>query len=314
MVLAVFDIGGTHIKYGIGNLDGELLINHTTPTEAIKGGKSLVQNIKQLTKELQKEWMVKGVAISTAGSIDPKSGTVIYATETIPGYTGMRIKEILEQDLNLPVELENDVHCSSLGELWKGTLSSDKDLLFLTLGTGIGGTLVGNGQIQKGFSQLAGGIGHMNLYPQGRLCSCGQKGCFEQYASAKSLQEKVEKYDQTIQLPEFMERVKRGDNQFVDVFHDWLSDLALGIQSLIYIWNPAMVVIGGGISAQGTWLEKEIESAVLENLLPHYKEGIKIRLSKNGNLSNMIGAIKNFHEQQMRRGGNNDNKNKIAGC
>lgn len=314
MVLAVFDIGGTNIKYGIGSLDGELIADYTTPTEAIKGGRSLIRKIKRLTEELQREWGIKGVAISTAGSIDSKSGTVIYATETIPGYTGMRVKEILEKDLGLPVELENDVHCSSLGELWKGSASSDKDLLFLTLGTGIGGTLVADGQIQKGSSQLAGGIGHMNLYPQGILCSCGQKGCFEQYASAKSLHEKALQFDPTIHLPEFMERVRRGESRFAEIFHDWLSDLALGIQSLIYIWNPAMVVIGGGISAQGKWLEQEIESAVLESLLPHYKNSIKIRLAKNGNRSNMVGAIKNFHEQQMRRGEKNGHKNEIGGC
>lgn len=153
----------------------------------------------------------------------------------------------------------------------------------------------------------------MNLYPRGRLCTCGQTGCFEQYASAKTLLENIGQFDQTMQLPDFMERVRQGDSQFMGIFHDWLSDLALGIQSLIHIWNPGLVVIGGGISAQGKWLEQEIEAAVFKNLLPHYQKGLQIRLAKNGNRSNMLGAIKNFHEQQVRRGEANGDKNENGG-
>ncbi len=302
MLVAVFDIGGTTIKYGIGNSSGDVLVEYATPTEAYKGGILLVEKIRDLTKVLQQEWPIEGVALSTAGSIDSRSGKVIYATETIPGYTGMEIKKILETELQLPVELENDVHCGALGELWKGAASDIQNLLFLTLGTGIGGSLVLNGQLHKGATHLAGAIGHMNLYPNGRLCSCGQNGCFEQYASASRLEQQVQQLYPHLQIPAFMERVKRGDTELVNLFHEWLHDLALGLQSLIYVWNPDAVVIGGGISAQGTWLQQEIETAIFKNLLDPFKEKLVIRLAKNGNRSNLLGAIKNYELQQARRG------------
>lgn len=301
MLLAVFDIGGTNIKYGVGDSEGNLVVEKVTPTEAAKGGKTLVEKIKELTKDLQKEWAIEGVAISTAGSIDSRAGKVIYATETIPGYTGMNVKKILETELQLPVELENDVHCGALGELSKGVALDAHHLLFLTIGTGIGGSLALEGQIHKGSTHLAGAIGHMNLYPNGRLCSCGQKGCFEQYASASRLQQKIQELDSQQQLPAFMEKVKQGDHESLNLFHEWLADLALGLQSLIYIWNPDSIVIGGGISAQGKWLEQEIEKAVFKNLLDPFKEKLVIRLAKNGNRSNLLGAIKNYEIQQARR-------------
>lgn len=302
MLLAVFDIGGTNIKYGVWDFEGNLVVEKVTPTKASEGGTKLVEKIKTLTEDLQKDWAIEGVAISTAGSIDSRAGKVIYATETIPGYTGMNVKQILEAELQLPVELENDVHCGALGELSKGVALDANNLLFLTIGTGIGGSLVLNGQIHKGSTHLAGAIGHMNLYPNGRLCSCGQKGCFEQYASASRLEQKIQEVSPQQQMPAFMEKVKRGDNASVKLFHEWLDDLALGLQSLIYIWNPDSVVIGGGISAQGKWLEQEIEKAVFRNLLDPFKEKLTIRLAKNGNRSNLLGAIKNYELQQVRRG------------
>lgn len=302
MVLAVFDIGGTKIKYGIGFSNGELAFDLTTPTEAYEGGVSIVRKIEVLTRTLQKKWNVDGIAISTAGTVNPEAGTIIYATDTIPGYTGMDVKGMLESQLALPVELENDVHCSALGELWKGAASPEDQLLFLTLGTGIGGSLVADGRIQRGASGLAGGVGHLNLYPNGKACSCRQSGCFEQYASTKSLDDKIKGMDIMSSLPEFMELVKKEDRLSLSIFEEWLADLALGIQSLIYIWNPRVVVIGGGISAQGEWLEQVIESKIFENLLIPYRKNLQIKVAQNGNRSNMLGAIRNFQIQQSRRG------------
>lgn len=301
MLVAVFDIGGTNIKYGIGDSHGHILAEDVTPTGASKGGAVLVEKIEHLTKQLQQQWPITGVAISTAGSIDSAAGKVIYATQTIPGYTGMNVKQLLETRLQLPVEVENDVHCGALGELWKGVASDSQQLLFLTIGTGIGGSLALHGQIHKGASHLASAIGHMNLYPNGRLCSCGQKGCFEQYASVSRLEQKIQEIQPHQQVPAFMESVKRGDEESVNLFREWLNDLVIGLQSLIYVWNPDSVVIGGGISAQGKWLEQEIESALFKNLLEPFKEKLVIRLAKNGNRSNLLGAIKNYELQQVRR-------------
>lgn len=302
MALAVFDIGGTKIKYGIGSSNGELAFDLAVPTEAHKGGKNIVHKIEVLTRSLQQKWDIDGIAISTAGTVDPEAGTIIYATDTIPGYTGLEVKGILESRLALPVELENDVHCSALGELWRGAASHENQLLFLTLGTGIGGSLVADGCIQRGASGLAGTIGHMNLYPNGKACSCGQSGCFEQYASTKSLDDKIKGMGIESSLPEFMELIKQEDHVSLRIFEEWLADLALGIQSLVYIWNPGLVVIGGGISAQGEWLEKTIKSKVFENLLMPFQKNLQIKVARNGNKSNMFGAMRNFQIQQSRRG------------
>ncbi|MCM3570900.1 ROK family protein [Neobacillus mesonae] len=295
MQLGVIDIGGTSIKYGIATEQGELSHLHSIPTEASKGGPVLVEKVKHICDQLLKDSKLEGIAISSAGQIDNIHGTVVFATDTIPGYTGTPLAELISQHTGLPVTVENDVNCTALGEYWQGAAKGVRDFLCVTIGTGIGGALFLNGKLYTGTSFSAGEIGHINLYPNGKPCTCGNTGCYEQYASSSALTQLVEqKFGKAIPLEQFFEMVKEGHPDALDLYTQWTADVATGIGSLVHIFNPQLVLIGGGISAQGEFLLQGIESSLSKKVMPSFKKPLSIKIAENENKANLLGAARHF--------------------
>lgn len=295
MQLTVIDIGGTAIKYGVLNEDGELTFHESTPTEASLGGDVLMGKILHICDHVSSKWDVSGVALSSAGQIDSTHGVVIHATDTIPGYSGMAVTDRITAHTGLPATMENDVNCTALGEHWKGAAIGIDDFLCISIGTGIGGALFMNGQLYTGANFSAGEFGHINLYQDGKACTCGNNGCYERYASSAALTELiVHKFHRTIDLPEFFQMVKQEDSLSVETFREWVNNVATGIQSLIHIFNPKLVVIGGGITAQGDFLLEAIQRAVNNKIMPNHRSNLEMKLAKNDNQANLLGAAKHF--------------------
>lgn len=295
MQLCVIDIGGTSIKYGVVDSQGTIPFHDSVPTEASKGGKSLVKKILHICNQVIENHDIIGIAISSAGQIDYKTGTVVYATDSIPGYTGTPLAEMVSNSTGLPVTVENDVNCTALGEYWKGAAKGINDFLCVTIGTGIGGALFLNGQLYTGTHFSAGEIGHMSLYPNGKECSCGNKGCYERYASSSALSGRIHNELGTpISLPDFFEMVKSGEEEAVFVFEKWLEDLTTGLQSLVHIFNPELIVIGGGISAQGDFLLNAITGSLGKKIMPNHKQLLKVKMAINDNKANLLGAARRF--------------------
>lgn len=229
VIIGAFDIGGTNIKYGVLNEEGEILFQSKTQTNAFAGGRAIIDDVKRLLKKMLMDFELDGIGISTAGQINPEKGIVIDATDTIPGYIGINIKEELESTFGLPVTVDNDVNCAAIGEYWKGCAQSNDQFLCMTLGTGIGGAIVIDGQVYYGSNYSAGEIGHMTLYPNGKPCLCGDRGCYEQYASSRALQERVfEALNEHLSLPQLFERAQQGDEASERVIDQWVDDVALG--------------------------------------------------------------------------------------
>lgn len=295
MQLTVIDIGGTAIKYGVLNDDGELMFHESIPTEASLGGNVLMEKIFNICDQVSNKWKVSGIAISSAGQIDNINGVVVHATDTIPDYSGMPVTEMVTKHTGLPATIENDVNCTALGEHWKGAAVGIDDFLCITIGTGIGGALFINGQLYTGANFSSGEFGHINLYQDGKSCTCGNKGCFERYASSAALTELIiSKFERSIDLPEFFQMVKQEDSLSVETFREWVNDVATGIQSLIHIFNPKLVVIGGGITAQGDFLLNAIQSAVNKKVMPNHRNHLEMKLAINDNKANLLGAAKHF--------------------
>lgn len=295
MNLCAFDIGGTSIKFGILTDNGDILFKSNMDTEAKNGGLFIIEKVISKVKELKKSYELDGVAISTAGQIDSNKGYVVYATDSIPGYTGVRIKDIIEEAVNLPVTVDNDVNCAALGEYWKGVAAGYSDFICMTLGTGIGGAIILNGKINRGASFSAGEFGHINLYPKGKSCSCGSSGCYERYASSKALSNLVkEKYGYSIDLKEFFDIVRENDKMASLVLEQWVQDLVLGLKSIVHIFNPKLIVIGGGISKQGSFLLEKIKKELSKNIMPSFKKDLALKLASCGNDANLLGAVYNF--------------------
>lgn len=292
MIAVAFDIGGTNIKYGVLNEQGDILYKSKTATKASEGGAAIIVQVKELARHLQKDYELNGIAISTAGQIDKQKGKVIHATESLPGYTGLNIKKELEKSFDLPVVVDNDVNCAALGEYWQGAAQGVDHFLCMTLGTGIGGSIIVNGQVYNGASYSAGEFGHMTLYPGGEPCLCGDNGCYEQYASSSALNRSTQEYFKpNISLQELFNQARRGEKTAELIIDQWVDNVALGIKSLVHIFNPPLIVIGGGVSEQGNYLLEKLQRSVETRIMISFQHSLELKLAQNGNDANLQGAV-----------------------
>ncbi|GEN56177.1 hypothetical protein GCM10012290_06690 [Halolactibacillus alkaliphilus] len=287
------DIGGTSIKHGVIKEDGTLLKSGEEPTHAEKGGRHIINKVKELGGYYQKEYDIKGICISTAGQVDSRQGKIIYALPNIiPNYTGMPIKEELEDYFKLPVEVENDVNCVGLAESWLGRGKGVKSLFCLTIGTGIGGSYVLDNQLHTGHSYSAGEIGYIPI--EGRA--------FQDIASTKSLVENTAHnkglLPTQIDGKMIFEKAKNGDQMCIDGIDQLIKHLSKGIATIVYMMNPEMVVIGGGISHQKDYLYPRIMEQLKQDVLPELLEKTTIDFASNLNHAGLVGALRNFLIQE----------------
>ncbi|MGN7409008.1 ROK family protein [Sporosarcina sp. SAFN-010] len=294
MYIGAIDIGGTSIKTAISDEYGKLTNPKAYPTEAKKGGSHLMEKILMICEEMQALQNLSGIAISSAGQVDTENGTIIYATDTIPGYSGMNVCERVTAKFNVPATMDNDVNCTALGEQWVGAARNVSDFLTVTLGTGIGGALFINGSLYRGATFSGGEIGHMILHPGGNPCTCTQAGCYERYASSAALAVAVQQQFGELELPAFFEMIRLGNAEANVVFEKWIDDLTTGLASLVLILNPSVVVIGGGISAQGELLREAIQTSLETKLMPNHKKELSVVLAERGNDANLLGAVRHF--------------------
>jgi len=292
MKLIAFDIGGTMTKMGLyeSDVDQDILIEHDVfPSQAEQGGEALQARLMTVIAEVKKRFPFEGIAISSAGQINPLTGEVVYATDNIPGYTGMNLRVAFEERFQVPVSVENDVNCFLLGECASRALKGD--VLGLAIGTGIGGAIYSNSQMIRGSSFSAGEIGHLQLVPHGKPCTCGFSGCFEQYASTKALKELISSEIDSVNLIHFFEKCKQNEASSLIILDRWIDDLTDGLKSLVHILNPETIVIGGAIAAQGKYLEDLIEIKLKAKIMPSYARHLRVIVSDQGNSSNLIGAL-----------------------
>lgn len=294
MYIGAIDIGGTSIKTAILDEYGTLTNAKSYPTEASKGGSHLMNTILMICKEMQASEVLSGIAISSAGQVDTEQGFIIYATDTIPGYSGMNVCEQVTAEFGIPATMDNDVNCTALGEQWLGAARNINDFLTVTLGTGIGGALFINGSLYRGATFSGGEIGHMTLHPGGKPCTCLQAGCYERYASSTALSLLVNEKFGEMELPAFFELIREGNDSASIIFEKWVDELTTGLASLILILNPSAVVIGGGISAQGALLQEAIQTSLETKLMPNHKKGLSILLAEKANDANLLGAVRHF--------------------
>lgn len=284
-----FDIGGTALKYGLIDGNGNFKLKQTVPTEAKLGADHLVAKLKAIICEYKQQFALKGIAISTAGIVDYKLGEIVYAyPQNFPGYSGTKWKAILESEFNLPCSVENDVNCASLGELWLGAGKDKSSLFCITVGTGVGGCAVVDKQIIHGATNSAGEIANMRL----------PNGIFEQIASTTKLVKDVAKA-KNIDVSELNGKqifawAKAGDEICQQVIETIVENLADGITNIVAILNPEMIILGGGIMAQEEYLQPLIDRALQQRLLPSVYENTQLAFAKLGNNAGMLGALYNF--------------------
>lgn len=284
------DIGGTAVKYGLLDENGVILELGEFPTEAEKGVENLFKNIcKVIDKYLSDD--ILGIAVSGTGQIDGTIGKVIGGNPIIPGWIGTNLVEKLEDRYKIPAVLENDVNCAALGEKWLGAGKNSKNFVCLTIGTGIGGGIILNGDIFRGDTYVAGEFGHIQIVKSGEECLCGKKGCYERYASATALVKMVkEKTGKTLNGKEIFELEKSGDKEIKEIVDRWIDYFTDGLSTIAYIFNPPLVVIGGGVTKQGEYLLNRILVSLDSKLGINYKKNLKIKFAELGNNAGILGA------------------------
>lgn len=284
------DIGGTSIKYGILRETGIIIEKGNMDTDALKeGGQGIFEKIKYIISKYLKNYEVEAVCISTAGMVDPKDGKILFALEhLIPGYTGMEIKKEVEKEFNIRCEVENDVNCAGLGEMWLGAGKGASSSVCLTIGTGIGGCIIINNELIHGFSNSAGEIGYMKINGED----------FQNVASTTSLVKRVARLkniaEESINGKMIFDMAKNKDQDCLKEIDYMIKSLAIGIANLSYIINPEVIILGGGIMAQEQFLKPKIEEALRKELIKTIYENTRIEFAKRQNDAGMIGALYNF--------------------
>ena len=280
MNILAIDIGGTMIKYGLVSSDGEILSTDKIETEAEKGLENILNKIDNIFKGYKENNPV-GIAVSGTGQINGIIGKVIGGNPIIPNWIGTNLVKILEKKYNLPAVLENDVNCVALGEKWIGAGKDLSNFICLTIGTGIGGGIILNNQLFRGENFVAGEFGHTLI----------KKGEFEQFASTTALIRLVkEKTGKILNGKEIFDLEKKEIVEYQEVISEWIENLTDGLSSIIYCFNPANIILGGGVIGQGEALINRIKNSLFKKIGLQFKEKLNIIQAKLGNNAGMIGA------------------------
>lgn len=293
-ILAI-DIGGTEIKVGIVKKDYSIENKKSYKTK-IEGIDLKDRLISVLKANINSE--INGIAVSSAGQIDSKTGMVIEAVgDSFIGYKGINLIELLNKEFSLPVSVENDANCAALAE-WKTGAAKECDNFFLiTIGTGIGGGIVSHGRILNGSLGIAGEIGHLTINYKGEKCNCGNRGCYEMYGSTTALVKRIKhiaNVEEEIDGKWIFNELKLGNKLIEEEYKRWIYDVSVGLVTLIHLFNPEVLVIGGGISKQGDLLIKPIEDEVRKLSMKSFNKNLKIVTAMHSNDAALIGATINF--------------------
>ncbi|WP_342416232.1 ROK family glucokinase [Paenibacillus sp. FSL R10-2782] len=300
------DLGGTAIKVGICNEDGQLLHTYEGPTETAKGVDVVISNIEKYVRHIVEqspyEWdQLKGVGAGVAGFTNVREGIIVLAPNI--GFRDVPIRALLEERIGKPVKIDNDANVAALGEAWAGAGKGIENCVCYTLGTGVGGGIIINGKIYQGFSGMAGEIGHISVVPdlEAIQCGCGKMGCLETVSSATGIirmaNDAVERGDRTslalvdqIAAKEVFDAAKAGDEVALRIVKRAAFYLGKSMAAVATVLNPELFIVGGGVSKAGDFLFEEMR-LVYAKLTPEpLQQGVFIVPAALGNDAGIVGA------------------------
>jgi len=305
------DLGGTTVKFGILTLEGEVQEKWAIETNILEDGKHIVPDIVASLKHrlalynLTKDDFV-GIGMGSPGAVDRDKKTVTGAFNLNWAST-QEVGSVIEAELGIPFAIDNDANVAALGERWVGAGANNPDVVFVTLGTGVGGGVIADGNLIHGVAGAGGEIGHIVVEPKdGFDCTCGNHGCLETVASATGVvrvaRKLAEEYEgdskikaaidngEAVSSKDIFDAAKEGDH-FANTVVDKVSFyLGLASANISNILNPDSVVIGGGVSAAGEFLRSRIENNFQKFAFPQVRKSTKIKIAELGNDAGIIGA------------------------
>ncbi len=307
LVCAV-DLGGTNLRAANIDRDGRIYERVRTSTPETEKAEDIVIAIVAAVRECETEGLNRGaqlqaISVVVPGSVQVGTGVVVNAPN-IPSLPGFRLASALTAALDRPVLLENDANAAALGEMWRGAARDCKTIICLTLGTGVGGAIVLDGELWRGVDGTAGEIGHTSVEPYGGVkCKCGNVGCLEVYASATAIvrmaREGLAPHPSSslhsIPTAELTsERIYGaavdGDPLALDVFRKAGAYLGIAMANVINVFNPEMIVIGGGVSAAWDLLVQPAREEVMRRAFPVPAGRCQIVRAECGDDAGLLGA------------------------
>lgn len=299
------DIGGTTVKLGLFDVEGNLLDKWEIPTRTQDSGSHILPDIadsirNKIDEKKIDEEVIAGVGVGAPGPIDSEG--VVHRAVNL-GWETFSIKETLEGILHMPVMAGNDANVAALGEMWKGGGQGSNDLIVVTLGTGVGGGIIIGGKMLTGATGAGGEIGHIHVEDsETESCGCGNKGCLEQYASATGItrlaNRKLKESDKDsilrqgeVSAKTVFDAVKEKDALAMEVAEEFGKYLGDGLAAIAGVVNPEAIVIGGGVSKAGEILMDYIKPHYEKNVF-HGSKDVKFSLATLGNDAGIYGAAK----------------------
>lgn len=310
-IVLAFDLGGTNLRMAAIDAEGKILHSSKTETPKTKSAEDIVRAIVRAAQDcrqnLKKDFEIKSLAAAVPAVINTANGSV-SKSPNLPALNGFHLSAALENELNLPVILENDANTAAVGEQTFGAAKGFQNAICVMLGTGVGGGIIINGKILRGVDGTAGEIGHLCVEPRGAPCGCGSHGCLEQYASATAIvrlaRELENQYPQStlykkkcLTSADVYEAGMREDLLALEVFRQAGFYLGIVFGGLINILNTEVIVIGGGVSAAWNLLVPNIEKEMFRRAFCQPAKRVKLVRARLGDDAGILGAAQLAFEQ-----------------
>ena len=317
------DLGGTRVRAVLSSGTGQILARAEMPTQADQGLEHVLSNIKLTINcviELADFSNLVGLAVGAPGPLNPYTG-VVYSPPNLPGWNNVPLTAILEKATQLPVYLGNDANLAALGEYTFGAGKNYRYLVYITVSTGVGGGIIEDGRILMGAKGAAGELGHMSISYDGPRCNCGNIGCLETLTAGPYLRRRaIEMLEaghtskltqmaggnlQNITPELISEAAYGGDETAQKLVKDTAFYLGVGVTNILHLFNPEIVVIGGGVAQIGDMLFEPLREVVKQRAMPAFWENVPIVPTALGGDIGLYGTIalvlQNFEEAKLRK-------------
>ncbi len=299
-----FDLGGTFLKYALGNIKGEILFKGKKPSKGDQAKSAIFSVFYECTDELlvrakKLGGRVVAIGVGSPGAVNFDKGRLIGNTANLPQWGNAQIRKRLEDKYGIPVWADNDANVMALAESRVGAAKGYENVIAITLGTGIGGGILLNNELYRGHNFAGAEIGHMSIEYDGIPCGCGGRGCLERYASATAM---VKNYiaklnARSLEIPNkvttelIFAQAHEGDREAIETIDETAEYLGAALASLTNIFNEEIIVVGGGVAEAGDEFMNLIWQAIQARAMKPGLIGLQLVKAKLGNDAGMFGAV-----------------------
>lgn len=280
------DLGGTAIKLGRFTQDGTCLQTLRIPTPQPATPEAVLVAMAAAIAEIDPQRKAIAIGVGTPGPADA-AGRIARVAINLSGWQDVPLADWLEAKTGRPTVIANDANCAGLGEAWLGAGCWYRNLILLTLGTGVGGAIILDGKLFVGHHGTAGELGLITLNPDGPPCNSGNQGSLEQYVSVQAIRRRT-----GMEPDELGAMALAGDPKALEFWQQYGRDLGAGLASLIYVLTPEAIVIGGGVSASADFFFPSVQAEIERRVLPSSRAGLQLLRAELGNQAGMVGAAK----------------------